>query len=91
MDAGDGEARQQVFNAQRQAKMAARKDYYKVLEIPKTANQQEIKVLLSVCPFLFVRHILSFPFPSFVDSDSPFLMGSDLASLSQVGHDISPR
>jgi DnaJ family protein C protein 7 len=36
-------ARAKVQEAEKQAKMAARKDYYKILEVEKTANDDEIK------------------------------------------------
>lgn len=59
MEAGDGEAQQKVHHAQKQAKMAARKDYYKVLEVPRSANQAGTN-LRTVTPRLSLWNLFSF-------------------------------
>lgn len=40
---GDNKAQEKLRNAQKQQKMAARKDYYKILDLKKTASANEIK------------------------------------------------
>merc|ERR1712226_98027 len=43
MDRGNQEVRQLLQQAKLEVKKAKRKDYYKILDVPKTANDDEIK------------------------------------------------
>jgi len=43
VNGGDNSAQEGLQNARKRQKMAQRKDYYKVLDIPKTASDKEIK------------------------------------------------
>lgn len=43
VNAGDNSAQEGLHNAKKRQKMAQRKDYYKILGVPKTASAQDIK------------------------------------------------
>src|SRR5688500_11260724 len=50
---GDNGAQEKLRNAQKQQKMASRKDYYKILSVAKTASAGEIKKAYRKLAFLY--------------------------------------